>query len=183
MNYFIGLVLCMCLFFSCQSNEQHEFRPDVSVQKIQLKNAANVHLVFGDDITERLLGYQVLKASILSNNQREKLTIYHYPEDDSLQFSKFEVKMNHLLDEVTPISSFPKFRTENGIEIGMKKEQVEKIKGRPDEKTNDMVETWIYRVDHSRLPKFLNHFHENQYEATYVFMKDHLVEYSFGFKK
>lgn len=178
--FFLVLIVVGC---QEQSKTSNTFQPDVSVQKIQLKNAANVKKTFGDDVTKNLLGFTMPQVSILSSNQRERFTMVYNPKNDSLQFSKFQVKINPTLDEVTPISPFPKFKTESGIQLGITMEELEKIKGQPDEKINDMVIKWIYTVDQSKLPSFLNYFNEEQYSATYVFLDNRLIEFSFGFEK
>lgn len=185
MKTFLSLLFLLSIALSCQkqSKTPNRYRPDVSVQKLQLKNPVNVKKVFGADVMQNLLGYTKPKVSILSSDQKQRFTVYYNPKNDSLTFSQFEVKYNHTLDEVTPISSFPKFETESGIELGISTEKLVEIKGEPDKTFTDVTIQYTYSIDKSKSTKFLNYFKENQYTAVYTFLDNRLIEFSFGFEK
>jgi hypothetical protein len=152
--------------------------PDTEVSGISLRNSESARSVIdGNYILD-----EEDKVSYLSQDSKEKLTLSFYSGDVKYQFSEFDVSWatGHDKEKIIPVSSF---KTNNGIYLGMTKEEIIRILGNHfilrRTKNNSYLYYEIVDLIHS---DFLKKYNMPHYYAKYFLKQDRLVRFQFGFE-
>lgn len=160
------------------------FRPDTAIGQISLMSSKNVDTYLGTDIMDKLVDAGLPKATILTKDKKQKLTIIFHPGSTYKEFSEFKIEYNNsgLTDNATIIKD-DKFQTENGIHLGISVGDLKSIKGKPDTVLTDGEKIKLhYQIDDLKNSTFLKKYNMPLYYADYLFKKGYLSEFSFGFE-
>ncbi len=156
--------------------------PDTSLSGIILRNSSSAGKVTGTDnkADERE------QYHFYSKFDRETLTLTQHPGDGQNQISIVSVSFSDKADHGYKQLNIDTFQTEKGIRLGLTKEQVAGILGNcyaVVDSTKDCLELY-YRIESSKdsRTKILATSNMPVYYATYIFCKNKLNFYEFGFE-
>lgn len=158
------------------------FEPDTSLDGIELRNSNSADKVIGTDNKtdekEQYHFYSLMDA--------ETLTLTQHPGDGKNQISVFSVSYSDKADHGYKQLKVETFQTEKGIKLGLTKQQVIDKLGNCYalvDSTKDCIEIY-YRIENPKdsKTKILESNNMPVYYATYIFCKDKLRYYEFGFE-
>ncbi len=161
-----------------------QFTPDTTIGQISLINSKNVDTYLGSNIMDKLIDLDLPQTTILSEDKKQKLTIYFHPGSVRKEFSEFKIeyKGDHPVGKITIVKG-DKFQTENGIELGISIEDLKSIKGEPDTVTTIGEKlNYHYQINDFRNSVFLRRYNMPLYYADYFFTNGYLREFKFGFE-
>lgn len=108
------------------------FQPDTSINELLfLRNAESVKSIFpSEQIPLMIKGYEFPIGYAINQESNQYLGLIQYHGDVSNQFSVFEIGYLNDIDEPErAINTTIEFQTESGLQLGMSKESLLKIKG------------------------------------------------------
>lgn len=161
-----------------------KFNPDTTIGQISLINSKNVDSYLGANIMDKLIDHEQPHTTILSEDKKQKLTIYFHPGSAQKEFSAFKIeyKGDHPVGKVTIVKG-DKFQTESGIELGISVGDLKAIKGEPDTVTTIGERlNYHYQIDDFKNSLFLKRYNMPLYYADYFFTNGYLTEFKFGFE-
>lgn len=158
-----------------------EFIPDTAIGKISLINSHNVNDYLGEDIMDRLVEDQLIHASVLSSDKKQKLTVYFHPGGVSKEFAEFQITYSNKSDSVTQVTTDSGFLTESNIHLGITIDELVEIKGEPNSISYKQDTIYHYKLDDFKSSDFLKRYNMPVYYADYIFRDGNLVEFKFGF--
>jgi hypothetical protein len=161
------------------------FVPDSSINNdLLLQNASSTIDVLGDVMVEIDKDVDYPDVYFKSKGD-EYLRVIFFPGNESNSLSQFEVGsiVDLKIDRLIPID-YSSFKTESGIQLGITKENLVKIKGNIfDRKEVNGYEVISYRIDDYASSSFLKRYNMPIYFAEYWFTKDNqLDKFKFGFE-
>lgn len=160
------------------------FIPDTSIGKISLDNSENIEIYFGKDVMDRLIDFNRGNGhvSVLSNDTKQKLTVYFHPGGTNNEFSEFQVRYIDKPDQTLKKTEEIEFKTESNIKLGISINDLKKIKGEPHSISNGNKIIFHYRIDDFKNSAFLKKYNMPVYYANYKFDNGYLIEFMFGFE-
>lgn len=160
-----------------------KFIPDTAIGELSLNNSENVDNYLGKDIMDKLNKEEDLpSAVILSNDKKQKLTIYFHPGGTPKEFSEFKIEFINSRATNGITVKDKNFITENGIELEISVGDLKSIKGEPDTiMTNGKETIYHYAIDDIKRSDFLKKYNMPIYYADYYFINGYLTEFKFGF--
>ncbi len=161
-----------------------KFRPDTTIGQISLINSKNVDTYLGSNIMDKLIDHDLLQTTILSEDKKQQLTIYFHPGSAEKEFSEFKIeyKGDRPVGKVTIVKG-DKFKTENGVELGISVGDLKSIKGEPDTVTTVGKKlAYHYQINDFTKSDFLRRYNMPIYYADYLFTNGYLTEFKFGFE-
>ena len=147
-----------------------------------MRNPISAEKVLGiDNITDEKEKYH-----FYSTMDNETLTLTQHPGDGKNQISVFCVTFSDKADHGYKQLNIETFQTEKGIKLGLTKEQVIRKLGNcyaVVDSTKDCIELY-YRIDNPKdsRTKILETNNMPIYYASYIFCKNKLRYYEFGFE-
>ena len=112
------------------------FIPDITIGEIKLLDVNNIDEYLGVNSMEMLtrLGENedFPHLEILSNNGKQKLTVYFHPGSVKKEFSEFKISYNKETNRTLKTISTNEFKTESNIKLGITLGDLKTIKGEPD---------------------------------------------------
>ena len=157
---------------------KNSFVPDVKINNLELVNPNSILKSIGD-LKEFVREEEGLPYAIFTNETKDtKLVLTLFPGSSINDVYQF--KIEHVMEELKNVKVLPikTFISENGIRLGMSKEELIKIKGNTYLVKDNYLE---YRVSGNK--EFLNKYNMPSYFARYFFSKDkNINKIEFGFK-
>lgn len=156
--------------------------PDVSLDGIELRNSeSTISMIGNKDKIDEFNEYHYY-----SNNGSETLTLTQHPGDSKFQISIIKVENSNKGSNSYRILNFNSFKTQNGIKLGMSKNQIIEKLGKcyaPIDSTNNYIEIY-YRIQAPKdtKSKILENYNMPVYYASYKLRDDKLDNYEFGFE-
>ena len=162
---------------------KNKFEPDTSIGPISLNNSKNVSEYLGRNVMERLNDTAMMPhSSVLSKDSEQRFTFYFHPGGVKNKFSEFQVNFTEKIKRNDKIVADKEFETESGIKLGITKNELKLIKGKPDSITKKKRIVYHYRIDDYEHSEFLQKYNMPIYYADYEFGKGKLIEFRFGFE-
>jgi hypothetical protein len=158
---------------------------ELTLSGIQLADAQSAKMPFGmkpvldDPDSDRP------KAYICNQDQSERLALVYYEGDTAYVISEFRVEQvtTRYIDCSQPETPIEHFVSGKGIALGMQREQLARILGKPHHTHPQLDETvLIYRIDGKSASGFLQRYGAPAYFGQYHFREGRLVRFSFGFE-
>lgn len=174
-----GLLFCLGAFAELPREA------DLSLSGVQLNDAASAKAPFGispeleDAENDRPLAY------VCNTDSSERLALVYYEGDTAYVISEFRVEQvaTQYIDCASPKKPIDHFISGKGIVLGMSREQLEHVLGKPHHEHPQLDEiVLIYRIDNKNASDFLQRHSAPAYFGQYHFRQDHLVRFSFGFE-
>lgn len=198
------MIVIGCFFLACtwqnntfpQRDEEKEvkkdsankviFIPDISIgKKLFLLHPLSVENLLGNIMAFMDKDADFPFVYMLNNIGDEYLKMTFYPGDEANSMSLFEVGWSNALTIKIEkrIAPFDSFTTENGISLGMNKDDLLRIKGDDCSITDDNDMLLIkYIVDDFETSEFLRRYNMPVYFANYWIKENKIVKYQFGFE-
>ncbi|RYG50619.1 MAG: hypothetical protein EOO01_10315 [Chitinophagaceae bacterium] len=156
--------------------------PDTSLSGIMLRNALSAaHLIGTNNKPDNKEQY-----NFYSKQDKETLALTQHPGDRKNQISIFSVSYSDKADHGYKQLNVETFETEKGIKLGMTKEEVLSRLGNcyaVVDSSSEFIELY-YRIEspHDSKTSLLQRHHMPVYYASYIFGKNSLRFFEFGFE-
>jgi hypothetical protein len=163
--------------------------PDTSINnKISLENPTSIKKLFGNQlpvVNDINLAAKGFKVCVLNKSENEYLKMNSFPGGVINAVDHFEIGYVIFLsnDINKKKSDFLSFATENGIRLGISKEEIIRIKGNKYSVIKDKeAYTFRYVLDNFEKSSFLKRYNMPVYYEEFRLEKDKLVKFNFGFE-
>ena len=152
------------------SQKYNFFIPDTSINKvINLLDAASIINTLGNQNKNLIEDEKPSRIQLKNRNGSQYLIMYHLNGSNSNSFNLFEFGYLYHRNKKFTKTIFEKFSTQEGIELGISKEKLTKIKGAEfATKYNNKIEIIEYNIDKYNSP-FLLRYNMPLYRAKYYF--------------
>lgn len=156
--------------------------PDLSLNNLQIRDAESAYLIIGTDnktdLNEQYHFYSKSKNEVLILNQ--------HPGDIKNIISIFKVKNSSKTNHNYKALDIESFESEKGIKLGVSKEFVIKQLGNCHKEilhSKKQIELY-FRIEQSNdsKTKILEMYNMPVYYASYKFLNNKLIEFTFGFE-
>ncbi|MDR2875106.1 MAG: hypothetical protein LBV44_04170 [Methylobacillus sp.] len=178
------LLLATLLFCSAARAEQTPQEVDPAFSGIPLAQAVSKS-PFGIPLFAATLIGDPPRLYVCNAEKTERATLIYY--DDEPINTLIEIDVEHVtaryVNCAQPHAPIVHFVSGRGITLGMRREQVEKILGKP-QKTHPQLDeiVLIYRLDTKTAAHFLQRHDARAYFGQYHFRQDKLVRFNYGFE-
>lgn len=162
-----------------------KYQPDTSVNKtIYLCNPSSITIIFGDLMSQINKNADLPDITFLNQKGNQYLKMLFHPGDIKNSFSEFEI--GYATDSLTnksTKSNFISFETENGIKLGITKQELIKEKGIGYTSSMKAHVTCVrYFIGNFSKSSFLNRYNMPIYYSEYYLKDDKVVKFRFGFE-
>ena len=163
--------------------QKSEFRPDVSVDGIRLRDSNSVGLKFPH--YRKLLDFPLgAEIFLLNSDESETLTISFYPGSDAdspMEFHVTSTDKKQLNKSKAIKLNVSRFKTENNIKLNISKDDLFRIMGKDFKLENyGEIEIVKYRIN-NQASDFLKSYGLPEYFADFTFQKGKLIKFDLGF--
>ncbi|MDR2220603.1 MAG: hypothetical protein LBE24_08510 [Methylobacillus sp.] len=125
------------------------------------------------------------KLYVCNADKTERATLVYYDEEPANNIIEINVEpvSARYTSCIQPRSSIKHFISGKGIQLGLRREQVEKILGKP-QKTHLQLDevVLVYRLDSKTAAHFLQRHDAHAYFGQYHFRQGKLVRFNYGFE-
>jgi hypothetical protein len=204
-NFFILLALLCCLVLtSCGRNQSKEnnnnitslnkqsassnnihkevsFLPDSTVNNILiLHNAESSKLFYPEISSEKFITFLRNSPVLGFTNKKaeEYLLLYQYEGGVKYAFSCFEIGKTKSINKDLTATDYEKFKTENGLMLGMSLNDLERIKGKSYTKEKNKI---IYQIIDHADSDFLKSYNMPAYFLECILEDNKIVKIKYGF--
>jgi hypothetical protein len=164
-------------------SDSEKFPPDISVNGIFLQDNASVETHVGDLIPRLIMENDSLTYYLLNTEASQFFKLAFHPGSMRNAFSIFEVgSLTRTIDKQHSTTLKTKeFVTENGVKLGISKQDIIEKKGTSFEKLKG--NSIRYVLDDFENSPFLKRYNTPVYFAVYEFDRNNLlIKYTFGFE-
>lgn len=161
-----------------------EIKPDLKINNLEIVNPNSIIKNIGD-LKKYLENSKMDLPSVtfFNNNKSIKITLVTFPGSSYNDVYQFIIENNDSkIVKKEKVLKYDDFITENGIKLGITKEEIVKIKGSNFKlkKNNDCI-VLSYIINDYKKSDFLKRYNMPSYFMEYTIKNDILIKFKFGF--